>query len=101
MTVTVKAITNTANPAGGPPLAAGDIAQVDDSDVDVQALIRGGYLVRVDEQGAPLWSGTPDDSWTKDQLRQYADEQGISVADNATKADILAAIDQPGPAPGV
>lgn len=52
------------------------------------------------EQGGAGWnreagvgvSDTPDESWRNDDLRSYAEEQGIEVSSQANKAELLAAI---------
>ena len=42
--------------------------------------------------------GSPDESWKVDELKAYAAERGIDLADATKKADILAAIELAGEA---
>lgn len=43
--------------------------------------------VQDDEDGE-----TPDDSWTNQRIKQYAEDNGIDLGGATTKADMLAAI---------
>ena len=41
-------------------------------------------------------AGGPDESWTKDDIKGYADRHGIDMTGAATKADMLAAVSDAG-----
>lgn len=50
-------------------------------------------IVAAPEKDNEAKSGTPDDTWTKDEIKAYADEQGIDgVNMSMSKADMLAAV---------
>lgn len=88
----VTATAHVANPLGGDPLAPGQSAEVNETDPDVAALIKGGYLVPADEGTDALPLGDPDESWTKADLLRAAADRGVTIPDNATKAEILDAL---------